>query len=56
MELRERVEAIVGQRVVALDEIPGTGGYTPALRRVATLNWRGSACAFRGCADCSGCD
>jgi hypothetical protein len=37
MELRERVEAIVGQRVVALDEIPGAGGYTPALRRIATL-------------------
>lgn len=37
MELAERVEAIVGQRVVALDEIPGAGGYTPALRRIATL-------------------
>lgn len=37
MELAERVEAIVGQRVVAIDEIPGAGGYTPALRRIATL-------------------
>ena len=37
MELRDRVETIVGQRVVALDEIPGAGGYTPALRRIATL-------------------
>ena len=38
IDLGERVEAIVGQRVVALDEIPGAGGYTPALRRVATLD------------------
>jgi hypothetical protein len=37
MELRERVEAVVGQRVVALDDIPGAGGYTPALRRIAAL-------------------
>src|SRR3954451_21046991 len=37
MELRERVEAIVGQQVVGLEEIPGAGGYTPALRRIATL-------------------
>jgi hypothetical protein len=37
VELRERVEAIVGQGVVSLDEIPGAGGYTPALRRIATL-------------------
>lgn len=35
--LSERVEAVVGQRVVAIDEIPGAGGYTPALRRIATL-------------------
>ena len=37
MDLRERVEAIVGQRVVALEEIAGAGGYTPALRQRATL-------------------
>jgi hypothetical protein len=37
MDLRERVEAIVGRSVVAIDDIPGAGGYTPALRRIATL-------------------
>jgi thiamine kinase-like enzyme len=37
MALPERVEAIVGQGVVSIDEIPGAGGYTPALRRIATL-------------------
>jgi hypothetical protein len=37
VELSGRVEKIVGQRVVALEEIPGAGGYTPALRRIATL-------------------
>ncbi|HUS61500.1 MAG TPA: hypothetical protein VMY34_04830 [Acidimicrobiales bacterium] len=37
VELRERVEAVVGQRVVAVEEIAGAGGYTPALRRVAAL-------------------
>lgn len=37
MDLATRVEVIVGQRVVAVDEIPGAGGYTPALRRIATL-------------------
>lgn len=38
MELRERVEAIVGRRVTSIDDIPGAGGYTPALRRIATLD------------------
>jgi hypothetical protein len=37
MDLRERVEAIVGKRVVTIDEIPAAGGYTPALRRLATM-------------------
>jgi hypothetical protein len=37
VELAERVAAIVGQRVVALDAIPGAGGYTPALRLCATF-------------------
>jgi hypothetical protein len=37
MDLRTRVEEIVGQPVVAIEEIPGAGGYTPALRRIATL-------------------
>lgn len=36
-DLTERIEAIVGQRVLAVAEIPGAGGYTPALRRIATL-------------------
>ncbi len=37
MELSERVGAVTGQDVIALTEIPGAGGYTPALRRIATL-------------------
>jgi len=36
-ELAARVSAIVGQRVVSIEDIPGAGGYTPALRRIATL-------------------
>lgn len=37
MDLAARVAAIVGQPVVAIDDIDGAGGYTPALRRIATL-------------------
>jgi hypothetical protein len=37
MDLAERVAAIVGRPVVSIAEIPGAGGYTPALRRIATL-------------------
>src|SRR5690242_7593635 len=37
MDLSERVSMAIGQDVIALGEMPGTGGYTPALRRIATL-------------------
>jgi hypothetical protein len=37
MDLSERVAAVVGQEVVALADLPGAGGYTPALRRIAAL-------------------
>lgn len=37
MDLGDRVAGIVGQGVVAIEEIAGAGGYTPALRRIATL-------------------
>jgi hypothetical protein len=37
VDLQARVEAIVGQPVARVDDIPGAGGYTPALRRIATL-------------------
>jgi len=30
-DLTARVEAIVRQSVVSIDDIPGAGGYTPAL-------------------------
>jgi hypothetical protein len=34
---QRHVEAIVGLRVVAIDELPDARGYTPALRRIALL-------------------
>jgi hypothetical protein len=41
MDVNDRVgatvEAIVGVGVVAIDELPGARGYTPALRRIAVL-------------------
>ena len=41
MDVNDRVgatvEAIVGRRVVGIDELPGPRGYTPALRRIAVL-------------------
>jgi hypothetical protein len=37
VELSERVRAVVGHDVLALREVPGAGGYTPALRRIAEL-------------------
>lgn len=37
MGLERGVEAIVGRPVIRIDEIPGAGGYTPALRRIASL-------------------
>jgi hypothetical protein len=37
VDLAERVSAVTGREVVAFVEIPGAGGYTPALRRIAQL-------------------
>ena len=37
VKLAARVEAIVAQPVVALDELVDAGGYSPALRLIATL-------------------
>jgi hypothetical protein len=37
VDLSERVSVVAGQDVVALVEISDAGGYTPALRRIATL-------------------
>ena len=41
MDVNDRVgatvQAIVGQQVVDIDELPGARGYTPALRRIALL-------------------
>jgi hypothetical protein len=37
VDLRQRVAGITGQPVTGLRDLPGAGGYTPALRRIATL-------------------
>jgi hypothetical protein len=37
VELIERVQKVVGQAVLSLRDVPGAGGYTPVLRRIAEL-------------------
>lgn len=50
VNLAERVESIVGQPVIALDEMATAGGYSPALRLIATLA-DGSTVFVKGAVD-----